>query len=258
MTLTEEMEQKEKCTPELDRPSVFLLASANGDGLIDRPTSRSNPMKRMLLFALVLFFSPAVLADDPPKGFRSLFNGQNLTGWKATGEAKVWGAEKGVIFCQGGGGGWLMTEKEYGDFELHVEYKMPKGGNSGVGIRAPLQGDPAYAGMEIQLIDDVNWPGKLESWQHTGSIYNVVPAAKIANRPIGEWNRMRIVADGPHIRIEQNGEKLVDANLKDYVKEHAKRHPGILRKAGHIGLQSYNTRVEFRNLYIMPLVKGDR
>src|SRR5262249_38705252 len=104
-----------------------------------------------------------------------LFNGKDLTGWQATGKMEVWGAEKDVILCQGGGGGWLMTDKEYGDFELRLEYKMPKGGNSGVGIRSPLQGDPAYVGMEIQLIDDVNW-GKLESWQHTGSIYNVVPA----------------------------------------------------------------------------------
>ena len=113
--------------------------------------------------------------------------------------------------------------------------------------------NPAYAGMEIQLIDDVNWPGKLQSWQHTGSIYNVVPAAKIANRPVGEWNQMRIVANGQRILVEQNGAKLVDANLEEYVKEHAKRHPGLLRKGGHIGLQSYNTRVEFRNLYLKPL-----
>jgi hypothetical protein len=158
-----------------------------------------------------------------------------------------------VIFVQGGGGGWLMTEKEYGDFELRLEYKMTKRANSGVGIRAPLKGDPAYVGMEIQLIDDENWPGKLETWQHTGSIYNVVPAARIANRPIGEWNKMRIVAKGRHILVEQNGEKLVDANLDDYVEKHGKRHPGILRASGHIGLQSYNTRVEFCNLYLKPL-----
>jgi hypothetical protein len=206
--------------------------------------------------ALLLCLAPdARPAGDnvPPDGFTALFNGKDLTGWKATGNMKVWGAENGVIFVQGGGGGWLMTEKEYGDFELRVEYKMTKGANSGVGIRSPLQGDPAYVGMEIQLIDDVGWPGKLASWQHTGSIYNVVPAAKIANKPVGEWNRMRIVARGRRVLVEQNGEKLVDADLDDYVKEHGKRHPGISRAAGHIGFQSYNTRVEFRNVFVKPL-----
>jgi hypothetical protein len=214
-------------------------------------------MRRWLLIPLTALLCAAPDAwpagDKAPPGFMPLFNGKDLTGWKSTGKMSVWGADKGVIYVQGGGGGWLMTEKEYDNFELRLEYKMSKGANSGVGLRSPLEGDPAYVGMEIQLIDDVNWKGKLESWQHTGSIYNVVPAAKIANRPIGEWNQMRIVAKGPRILVEQNGEKLVDANLEEYVKEHAKRHPGLLRKSGHIGLQSYNTRVEFRNLYLKPL-----
>src|SRR5262249_59205032 len=108
-------------------------------------------------------------------------------------------------------------------------------------------------GMEIQLIDDEGWKGKLQSWQHTGAIYNVVPPAKIANKPVGEWNQMRIVAKGRRVLVEQNGEKLVDANLDDYVKEHGKRHPGLTRQAGHIGLQSYNVRIEFRKIYLKPL-----
>jgi hypothetical protein len=191
-------------------------------------------------------------SDKPPAGFNSLFNGKDLTGWKSTGKKEVWGVENGVIYVSGGGGGWLMTDKEYGDFELRVQYKMSKVSNSGVAIRSPLAGDPAYAGMEIQLIDDVNWKG-LQSWQHTGSIYNVVPAKKIANAAIGEWNTMKIVARGRKVTIVNNGETLVDADLDDYAKEHGKKHPGILREKGHIGFQSYNTRVEFRNVYLKPL-----
>lgn len=211
-------------------------------------------MKRMLFAAfLALFLTIPSFAGDPPKGFESLFNGKDLAGWKSTGNAKVWGAENGVIFCQGGGGGWLMTEKEYGDFELRLEYKMPKAGNSGIGIRAPLKGDPAYQGMEIQLIDDLGWPGKLQTWQNTGAIYNVIPPKKIHNKAIGEWNDIKITAKGRKITIVNNGETLVDANLDDYVKEHAKRHPGILREKGHIGFQSYNLRVEFRNIHLKPL-----
>jgi hypothetical protein len=206
-------------------------------------------MRRFAPLLLALVLVPRA-GGDVPVGFEPLFNGKDLTGWKATGKGEVWGADDGVLFCQGGGGGWLMTEKEYGDFELRLEYKMPKKGNSGVGLRSPLQGDPAYVGMEIQLIDDANWEG-LKDWQHTGSIYNVVPAKKINSKPFGEWNTVRIVAKGPRITVEQNGETLVDANLDDYKEEHAKRHPGILRDKGHVGLQCYNYRVEFRNIVIM-------
>jgi hypothetical protein len=205
----------------------------------------------MLRLALCALLIPS-LGADTPEGFTLLFNGKDLTGWKATGKNDVWGADNGILHVAGGGGGWLMTEKEYGDFELRLEYKMPKMGNSGVGLRSPLMGDPAYVGMEIQLIDDANWKG-LKEWQHTGSIYNVVPAKTVNSKPFGEWNSMRIVAKGSRITVEQNGETLVDANLDDYKAEHAKRHPGILRDKGHIGLQSYNFRVEFRNIVIKEL-----
>ena len=124
-------------------------------------------------------------------------------------------------------------------------------GNSGVGLRAPLQGDPAYAGMEIQLLDDANWKG-LRPEQQTGSIYDVVAAKKVNSKAFGEWNTMRIVAKGRKVMVEHNGEVLVDANLDDHEK-HFKRHPGLMREKGHLGLQSYNFRVEFRNIYIKPL-----
>ena len=106
--------------------------------------------------------------------------------------------------------------------------------------------------MEIQLIDDENWKG-LQTWQHTGSIYNVVAAKKISNRPIGEWNKMRIVCKGRKVTVENNGEVLVDADLDDYVKEHGKKHHGISRDKGHIGFQSYNFRVEFRDIVIREM-----
>ncbi|HYT91048.1 MAG TPA: DUF1080 domain-containing protein [Gemmataceae bacterium] len=213
-------------------------------------------MRRWLFVPLVVLLCapPAVRSGDtkPPPGFTPLFNRKDLTGWKATGKMEVWGAEDGVLFVKGGGGGWLMTEKEYTDFELRLEFKMPKMGNSGVALRSPLKGDPAYVGMEIQLLDDANWKG-LRAAQHTGSIYDVVPAAKVVTKPHGEWNSMRIVAKGRRVTVELNNTQLVDANLDDYAKEHAKRHPGLLRPSGHVGLQSYNLRVEFRNIYIKPL-----
>jgi hypothetical protein len=225
-------------------------------------------MRFQVLSAFVFVLLAAIATAQAPEGFTPLFNGKDLTGWKPTGNAEVWGAENGMIVVAGGKGGWLLTEKDYANFELRLEYKMPKSGNSGVGLRTPLpekavEGkkgkgkaappwDPAYDGMEIQLIDSANW-GKLEIWQLTGSIYHVVPAKKVNNKPYGEWNSMRIVAKDKQILIEQNGEELVNANLADYEKQHAERHPGILRKTGKIGLQSYNFRVEFKNIYVKTL-----
>ena len=217
-------------------------------------------MRRMISAFVLAASLSAIASAQTPEGFTSLFNGKDLTGWKATGNPKVWGADadKQILFVEGGGGGWLMTEKQYANFEIRLEYKMPKQGNSGVALRTPLPDakskgwDPAYIGMEIQLLDDANWKN-LQVWQHTGSIYNVVPAKKVNTKAFGEWNTIRIVAKGPRILVENNGEELVDANLKDYEKEHAKRHPGILRDTGHLGLQSYNYRVEFKNIFVKSL-----
>jgi len=74
-----------------------------------------------------------------------------------------------------------------------------------------------------------------------------------ANKAFGEWNSYKITAKGRQITIELNGVKAVDANLDDYVKEHGKKHPGLSRDKGHIGLQSHDGRVEFRNIYVKPL-----
>jgi hypothetical protein len=219
-------------------------------------------MRRLLqlcLFATVC--AVGVRADDsnpsqankPPEGFTSLFDGKSLDGWKATGKADQWAAEEGVIACKGGGGGWLLTEKEFGDFEFRCEYRWTKaGGNSGIALRTPAKGDPAYVGMEIQLIDDEGWPGKLADYQHTGSIYDVQPAKEAQNKKIGEWNTVRIICKGRMVTITHNGKELVAANLDEYEKKFDK-HPGLKRDKGHIGFQSYNTRLEFRNVYIKEL-----
>ena len=207
------------------------------------------------LLVIVALVSGPARSDDPkpPEGFKALFNGKDLAGWKSTGKAEVWGAEGGAIVVEKGGGGWLLTEQEFGDFELRLEYKLSKQANSGIALRTPDKGDPAYVGMEIQLIDDEGWPGKLADYQHTGSIYDVVPASKTNNKPIGEWNAVRIVCTGSKVTIEVNGQTVVDANLEDSKESKGAKHPGLSRGKGHIGFQSYNTRVEFRNVFIKTL-----
>jgi hypothetical protein len=100
-------------------------------------------------------------------------------------------------------------------------------------------------------LDEKNYKG-LKQTQRTGSIYGVVPPSKDALKPAGEWNAFRIVAKGRQITVELNGTKVVDANLDDH-KDKAKEHSGILREKGHLGLQSHDGRVEFRNIYVKPL-----
>src|SRR5437016_3032323 len=87
--------------------------------------------------AVICALSTALAAGEPvPEGFERLFNGKDLTGWHVNrkGNMKVWGAENGILYVKGSGGGWLMTDKEYGDFELRLEFKLAPKGNSGVAL----------------------------------------------------------------------------------------------------------------------------
>lgn len=215
----------------------------------------------MLLACLLLLADPPSLADD----YTPLFNGKDLSGWSVQfGKADRWKVEDGLIVVEGGGGGWLMTDNTFENFDFTVDFRLPEMGNSGIAIRAPRKkGNPAFDGMEIQLLDDRNYLDEakfkgLQPWQKTGSIYGVVAPSKDATKPAGEWNTMRIIAQGPKIKIILNGETIVDANLEDH-KDRAEAqpnkpaHPGILRQHGHLGLQSHDGRVEFRNVKIKKL-----
>lgn len=202
---------------------------------------------------LTLVVVPLSAAED---GFVPLFNGKDLANWKQIGGKKndVWTAENNMIVCKSSGGGWLSTDKTHGDFIVRLEYRMEPGGNSGVFLRAPHEGNPWIAGMEIQLLDEehVKYKGKIKPFQHTGSIYGVVPPSKSAIKPAGEWNKVEITARGRQITVVINGAKVVDANLDEH-KSAEKEHPGITRKDGYLGLQSHDDRIEFRNLMIKEL-----
>ena len=215
------------------------------------------------IFGLGFSAAALTIAADKEEGYVSLFNGKDLAGWRygkrGDGENKSgqgYQVENGVIFCTKGDGGNMYTEKEYGDFSFRFEFKLEQNANNGIGIRAPLEGDAAYVGMEIQVLDDYGpqYKDKLEPWQYHGSIYNVVPAKRGALKPAGEWNTEEIYAKGRQIKVTVNGTVIVDANLDD-VKDEAtlKKHPGLARTKGHIGFLGHGTRVEFRTLRIKEL-----
>jgi hypothetical protein len=209
----------------------------------------------MRLLTLALIWVGLLTAAEP--GFVSLFDGKSLAGWQLVGRSTGRGyvVENGVLVCPADGGGNLLTEKDYANFVFRFEFRFEPGGNNGVGIRAPLAGDIAYSGMEIQILDHNHARYRnLKPTQRHGSIYDVFPALPEALKPAGEWNEEEILADGRRIKITLNGTVLVDANL-DSVKDEAvlKKHPGLARTTGRIGFLGHGTRVEFRNIRIKEL-----
>lgn len=197
-------------------------------------------------------------AAEPEEGFVPLFDGRSLKGWILVhGKGRGYTVENGVIVCPEDGGGNLFTEREYADFILRLEWRLWEGGNNGIGIRAPLEGDAAYAGMEIQILDDeaeVYQKMRLRPAQYTGSIYGVVPARRGYVRRNGAWNEQEILADGRRIEVRLNGQLITEANLDEIRDpELLKKHPGLRRESGHIGFLGHGTRVEFRHIRIREL-----
>jgi len=209
---------------------------------------------------LVIVMLAAALGAAPPEDeqdFKPLFDGKSLDGWTLVNkQGPGYVVEDGVLVCPAHGGGNLFTQREYANFVLRFEFRLEPGGNNGVGIRSPLEGDPAYVAMEIQILDDEaeQYAGKLQPWQYHGSIYGVVPAKRGYTKPAGEWNSEEILCDGRHVRVTLNGEVIVDANLDD-VKDPdvLAKHPGLARTSGHIGFLGHGTRVEFRNIRLKEL-----
>ncbi len=207
---------------------------------------------------ILLTFLSATLAavGANEKGFVSLFDGQTLNGWKLfAGNGPGYGVTNGAIYCAHHGGGNLLSEKEFENFVLRFEFKLEHDSNNGIGIRAPFEGDAAYMGMEVQVLDDNQKKyGPIQPWQAHGSVYGVFAAKTGFQKPVGEWNEEEIIADGRHIKVTLNGHVVLDANLNDVTDPAIlAQHPGLLRPRGHIGFLGHDDYVEYRNIRIKEL-----
>ena len=153
----------------------------------------------------------------------------------------VWKVEKGVLNGSEPRGTWLVSDKEYGDFQLEFEWKLGVRGNSGCGVRFPAKGDPAFDGMEIQMAD-VRYNPEAKDSELTGGLYRAIAPRKQVYKPT-EWNKYEITLKGSHIKVILNGTLIQDLDL-DKQNQEVKRHDGTLAppikdrpRKGHLGFQ---------------------
>jgi Domain of Unknown Function (DUF1080) len=206
-----------------------------------------------------LMFGLSAPADEG----RALFNGKDMQDWVAEGGKDfkdkngqlepVWSVHDGMLHCHGNGFGFLRYAKqEFGDFDLHVEYRMLNAKcNSGIGIRTrafdPKESRatrPSMYSYEIQIFDDHDKPPDVHS---TGSLYRYVAPRVSAAKPVGEWNSADIVCVGPHIRVTINDRKIIDVDQTTVAE--IKNKP----LKGFVCLQNHGGNLDFRNIRIREL-----
>lgn len=188
-----------------------------------------------------------------------IFNGTDLSGWVVEGTADqvrdgqtrpVWSVRDGMIDCQGHGFGFLRYDRVFHDFALHVEYRMPTGCNSGIGIRGvkftgPFATRPSAAGFELQLLNDADKPPTAHS---SGSLYRYVAPKSAAVKPAPAWNSVDIECVGPRLRVFINGTCVQDIDQTTVAAIAAKP------LSGYVSLQNHAGNVQFRNVRVKDLL----
>ena len=195
------------------------------------------------------------LASKANSGFESIFDGKTLKGW--TGSVDNYEVVDDSIQCKKGKGGVLYTDKKYSDFVVRLEFMVPPGGNNGLAIRYPGGNkDAAYIGMtELQVLDseDARY-AKLDPRQYHGSSYGMAPAHRGYLRAPNTWNYQEVTVKGSTIKVELNGNIILDTDLSKITEYMAKSpHPGKDLKEGHFGFAGHSDPVRFRNLQIKPI-----
>ncbi len=203
---------------------------------------------------------PFVLpAEEQKDGFKVLFDGTDMNNW--TGNTQDYVVEEGsmVIYPQKADRGNLYTKDEYGDFIFRFEFQLTPGANNGLGIRAPLEGDAAYVGMELQILDnEADIYKDLKPYQYHGSVYGVIPAKRGYLKPVGEWNYEEVVVKGSKVKVILNGTVITDGDIAEASQNGTmdhQEHPGLKRTSGHIGFLGHGSVVKFRNIRVKDLGK---
>ena len=208
------------------------------------PVTLSAVLLAAVLIAPLQMMAPPACAQPPPveeQPEQLLFNGRDLSGWWTPGNLASWRAEHGELVCLNQGGNYLRSEREFGDFELTLEYLAAPGCNSGIGIRTPREGWPSGDGIELQIYDQ---PGRDK--HSTMALYGNVEPLDRADRS-NDWNYVRILAEGPRIRAWVNGTLVQDADTST-LPELQHRH-----RRGWIGFQDHGGAIRFREIRLREL-----
>ncbi len=202
-------------------------------------------LSSLLLFLCCLQPCAAVAEE----GFVNLFprdgapEGWSVREWNDLSKVKeaAWTVKDGVLKSDLRRDAWLISDQEYGDFILEFEIKLGELGNSGVALRAPLRGDPAFDGMEMQVAD-YRYNTAAKDSELTGGIYRAIAPTKQVYRPT-QWNTFRIELQGDRLKVTANGEVIQDVDLSQQ-EQAVKRHDGSAAapikdrpRRGHIGFQ---------------------
>jgi hypothetical protein len=191
------------------------------------------------------------------EGFTSLFDGKNINEWIGNTGGYLIKDGALVVNPEKGSGGNLYTKETFSDFIYRFDFQLTPGANNGIGIHAPLEGDAAYTGIEVQVLDNEHpMYATLAPYQYHGSVYGVIPAKRGYLRPIGEWNNEEIMVKGTKIKVTLNGTVIVDGDYasasKNGTMDH-KAHPGLFNKSGHIGFLGHGDVVRFKNMRVKKL-----
>jgi hypothetical protein len=211
----------------------------------------------------------ALTEAEKSEGYTSLFDGKTTNGWRTykNKAADSWSVVDGTLYCKGDSTNKsdmrsdMITTDQYENFDFSVDWKISPKGNSGIIYLATEEFDASYkSGPEYQIIDDKNFPQKLEDWQMTGANYAMNPAPEAAPNAVGEWNTSRIVKNKNHVEHWLNGKKIVEYELgsEDWKKKKAegkwKDTPGYgMSMKGHFALQDHGSEAWFKNIKLKQL-----
>ncbi len=246
-----------------------------------------NAVRSMVVIALWMVFLPAALGQHSPApntltageqkaGWKLLFDGRTLKGWRGAYmdslPARGWEVRDGMVIVQASGGGEaafggdIVTEEEYGSFDLSVDFRLTEGANSGIKYfvteRQPRTPGSAK-GLEYQLLDDAKHPDAklgISGNRTLASLYDLIPATERKTRPVGQWNTARILVRGRHVEHWLNGRKVLEFERggEEFLRHKAESKFKDLdgfgeAERGHILLQDHGNQVFFRNVKILPL-----
>jgi|HubBroStandDraft_6_1064221.scaffolds.fasta_scaffold169506_2 hypothetical protein len=227
------------------------------------------------LCAFLLLFSGAVRAadneltsDEKKAGWKLLFDGKSLSGWRSYGKpdgpTQGWAVVDGMLECVAhGNGGDIVSTQQFTDFDLEWDWKIPAGANNGIKYLVSEK-RPAARGHEYQMIDDAIADGK-PAKRSTASFYDVIaPDPNKPLKPVGEWNHSRVLLKGNHVEHWLNGKKVVEyelgsAELKAEIeKSKFKKFPDFADKiTGPILLTEHHDEAWFKNIKIRELKSGE-